>query len=198
MNINKALKKQVNSYKRFMLIMGFIFFILPIILLFFKILDMFFLIYLVAIELLIVIAIVAKINMERLRFSYNNGKIYISSGMRREVTIIPCDKVKFVHTQEITRKYDREKDFIIIILLSFNVRSRKIYPINEKFLKENPFVAYKYNKLKTLMPENNYSFTVISKGRLFKYKLLDLIYSNCVNSSFSEESIDKIREYRKL
>lgn len=198
MNINKALKKQINSYKRFMLIMGFIFFILPVILLFLKILDMFFLIYLVAIELLIVIAIIAKINMERLRFSYNNGKICISSGIRKEITIIPCEKVKFVHTQEIIRKYDREKDFIIIILLSFNVRSRKIYPINEKFLKENPFVAYKYNKLKTLMPENNYSFTVISKGRLFKYKLLDLIYSKCVNASFSEESIDKIREYRKL
>ncbi|AVP55553.1 hypothetical protein K144313037_01360 [Clostridium tetani] len=198
MNINKALKKQINSYKRFMLIMGFIFFILPFILLFFKILDVFFVTYLAAIELLIVIAIIAKINMERLKFSYNNGKLYISSGIRREIIVIPCDKVQFIHVQEVIRKYDKEKDFIIIILLSFNIRSRAIHPINEKFLREYPFVAYKYSKLKILMPENNYSFTVISKGRLFKYKLLDLIYSKCVNASFSEETIDKIREYRNL
>lgn len=198
MNINKALKKQINSYKRFMLIMGFIFFILPFILIFFKILDVFFVAYLIAIELLIIIAIIAKINMERLKFSYSNGRLYISSGITKEVTIIPCDKVEFVHVQDVVRKYDKEKDFIIIILLSFNIRSRGIHKINEKFLIEYPFVAYKYNKLKVLNPENNYSFTIISKGRFFKYKLLDLIYSKCVNASFSEETIDKIIEYRNL
>lgn len=198
MNINKALKKQINSYKRFMLMMGFIFLILPLILLFFKVMDVFFIAYLVAIELLIVIAIIAKINRDRLKFYYDNGKLYLSLGIRRETTIIACDKVEFVHVQDVIRKYDKEKDFIIIIVLSFNIRSRKIHPINERFLMEYPFVAYKYNKLKTLMPENEYSFIIISKGKLFKYELLDLIYSKCVKANFSEESIDKIREYRKL
>lgn len=198
MNINKALKKQINSYKRFMLMMGFIFLILPLILLFFKVMDVFFIAYLVAIELLIVIAIIAKINRDRLKFYYDNGKLYLLLGIRRETTIIACDKVEFVHVQDVIRKYDKEKDFIIIIVLSFNIRSRKIHPINERFLMEYPFVAYKYNKLKTLMPENEYSFIIISKGKLFKYELLDLIYSKCVKANFSEESIDKIREYRNL
>ncbi len=60
MDIDKVLKKQRKSYKRFMLSMGFIFIILPIVLLIAKQINIFFIIYLCVIESLILFSVLMR------------------------------------------------------------------------------------------------------------------------------------------
>lgn len=198
MDINKAIRKQKKSYKRFMLIMGFIFFALPLaaLLLFADRVPLFYILYLIVIEILIILAIVAKINYENLKFTTNNYRIKIVSGIRRDKINIICNKVVFVHVENIIRKRDREKDFIIILIASSTFRSKRMIPINEKFLRNHPYAAFQYQRIKILNPEKEYAFTIIKKGKLYKYELLDTIYKSCVYAIFSEEAIDKIKEYR--
>lgn len=194
MDINKAIKKQKKSYKRFMLIMSFIFFALPIILFLFRLYDIFYITYVVIVELLIIIAIAAKINKDKLIFTCNNSRLRIISGIRRRNLIIPCDKVALVHVENVNTAI--EKDFSIIIMFSIIVRNKGIIKVNEKFLSNHPYVAFHYKKLKILNPEKNFSFSIIKKGGVYKYQLLDIIYKNCVNAIFTEETVDKIKEYR--
>ena len=58
MNINKAIKKQNSSYKRFVLIMGFIFLSLGLVIS--GAFNLFFIAYLAIIEVLIIIILVKK------------------------------------------------------------------------------------------------------------------------------------------
>ncbi|MBU5486133.1 hypothetical protein KQI86_17590 [Clostridium sp. MSJ-11] len=196
MSINKAIIKQRKSYKIFMLIMSFIFFVLPFALILIDKVNIFYIIYLLLIEILIIIAILSKINNENFKINNDNYKIKIISGLKRDGLNIMCNKVAFVHIENYIRKSDKSKDFSIIIIASSKFRSDKMIPINEKFLKNHPYVAYHYNKIKILSPEKDYFFTIIKKGRYLKYELLDIIYRNCVYAQFTEETIDKIKEYR--
>ncbi|KAJ49150.1 putative integral membrane protein [Clostridium tetanomorphum] len=194
MDMNKAIRKQKKSYKRFMLIMSFIFFILPIVLILTKIITMFYIVYLVVIECLIIIAIMAKINAESLKFNYDGYKIKVLSGIRREQVNITCNRVVFVHAEDV--KSSIEKDFFIVLISDSKFRSKKMLPINEKFLKMYPYAAFYYKKIKILNPEKEYFFTIIKRGKLYKYELLDNIYKSCVYAIFTDEAIEKIKEYR--
>lgn len=196
MDVNKAIRKQKKSYKRFMLIMSFIFFALPIVLVVTGRITWFYILYLVIIELLVILAVLAKINNENFKFTYDNYRIRMSSGIRRDNINIVCNKVAFVHVENIIRKTDKERDFIIILIATSRFRSRRMIPINEKFLKIHPYIAFHYQKIKKLNPEKKYAFTIIKKGKLYKYELLDTIYKSCVYATFTDDAIDKIKEYR--
>ncbi|WP_125153342.1 hypothetical protein [Clostridium rectalis] len=196
MNINKAIKKQKKSYKRFMLLMSFIFFILPIILIISNNINIFYILYLIIIECLVIIAIMVKKNNEALNFQCDNYKLKITSGLKKDKLNIICSKVEFVHVENIIRKSDKEKDFIIILIACSTFRSKRMIPMNYKFLKNHPYVAFHYNKMKILNPENKYAFSIIKKGKNYKYELLDCIYKSCVYATFTEEAIEKIKDYR--
>lgn len=196
MDMNKAIRKQKKSYKRFMLTMCFIFFVLPLVLMVTGRLSWFYVLYLAIIEMLIVFAVLAKINHENLKFDYDNYRIKIKLGIRKDKINIICNKVVFVHVENIIRKTDKEKDFIIILIGSSRFRSKRMIPINEKFLRMHPYAAFHYQKIKTINPEKEYAFTIIRNGKLLKYELLDTIYKSCVYATFTEDAIDKIKEYR--
>lgn len=197
MNINKAIRKQKKSYKRFMLSMCFIFFILPFILFFYKNFDMFYVIYLCIIEILIILALAIRINKEKLNFEYNGYMLKIISGITRGKINIVCDKIAFVHVEEIESNDTDLKDFKIIILATAGFRSKRMIHINENFLKKHSYISYHYTRLKKLNPEKEYFYTIFKKGGLKKYPFLDIIYKSCVYAIFTDETIEKIKFYRE-
>ncbi len=199
MNIDKAIRKQKKSYKRFMLSMCFIFFALPAILIIYKKFYIFYIIYLIIIELLTLLAIFIRINKESLDFRYDEYKLRIDLGLTHKRINIVCDKVVLVHVEDIISEDSARKitDFKIILLSTSRFRSERMLPISMNFLKNHSYVAYEYDRIKNLNPEYDYYYTIIKRGSLNKYPLLDLIYKSCVNAEFTSESVEKIKFYRE-
>ncbi|QAT38971.1 hypothetical protein [Clostridium sp. JN-9] len=193
MNINKAIRKQKRSYKRFMLSMCFIFLLLPIVLLVLKSFKIFYIVYLIIIQLLILAAMLIRSNNETLKFEYNNYRLKINQGKMRQELNILCEKVVYVHTESI----EDEEDFNIYLICSSKFRSKRLFPISLNFLKNHPYISYYYSKIKKQYPEKQYYYTVIKSGRLIKYALLDAIYKSCVYAEYSEDAIEKIKRYRE-
>ncbi|HEY8803651.1 MAG TPA: hypothetical protein VIM42_00820, partial [Clostridium sp.] len=170
MNINKAIRKQKRTYKRFMLSMCFIFVLLPIILIISKVINMFFITYLLCTELIIVFVILFRFNEEYIDFKLEGYKIRIWCGIAKVKFIIICKKVNLVHVE------GHGRNLGIIIIVKSKFRNKKIYPVEINFLKKYPYVAQMYNKIKILNPEENYFYFTINNGGFKKYILLDELY----------------------
>ena len=193
MNIDKAIRKQRKSYKIFMLTMSFIFLILPTVLFLTELhKNLFFLFYMVIIELLVAMSMFIRANQESLEFECINNKLKISVGLIRKNYIIFCDKIALVHTE------DKEEDFSIIIVTTLKFRNKKIRLINKEFLKRYPYLGNEYLKVKKKKPENTFYYIVIKKGGLKKYLLLNTIYKNSVKAIFTDEAIENIKKSRGL
>ncbi|WP_411682533.1 hypothetical protein [Clostridium thailandense] len=197
MNIDKAIRKQKKSYKRFLLSMCFIFFILPLALFLSKAFDVFYIIYLIIIEMLIFIAIFIRSDKEALKFKNDWFRLKIFLGINKKPIIINCEKIMLVHTEDIVSREGDKNEFKIILLSTSKFRSERMIEVNLKFLKNHTYVAHHYNRLKILMPEEQFYFTVIKRGGLRKYPLLDVIYKSCTHACFTEECIEKIKFYRE-
>jgi hypothetical protein len=190
MNINKAIRKQKKTYKRFMLSMCFIFVLLPIILIVSKIMNLFFVIYLVCIEMMIFFVVMIRLNDEYIDFKLDGYKISIWCGVTRVKFIIICKKVALIHVD------GQGKDLKIVIITTSRFRNKKIKPVDIDFIKMNPYVAQMYNKIKILMPEKSYFYFIINNGGFKKYVLLDILYKFCLSAVFSGDAVEKIKEYR--
>lgn len=196
MEINKAIRKQNKSYNRFLLFMCFVFFMLPILFFFSKKYYIFYYIYLVIIDLLILTSIFIRMNKEKLEYKYDNCHLYIKSGISNKRISIVCSKIALVHIENMYDKEERRRDFRIILVSSSKFKNDKMIPISMNFLKNHAYVAYYYNRLKIQNPNTMYFYTIINKGRVKKYKLVDIIYSTCVYAYFTEETVEKIKQYR--
>jgi len=190
MNINKAIRKQKKTYKRFMLSMCFIFVALPIILMLSRTINMFFIIYLVSIEMMIFFVLLVRIDEEYIDFKVEGYKISIWCGITKVKFILICKKVALVHAQ------GQGKDLGIIIITKSRFRNKKIYPIDINFSMKYPYVDQMYRDIKILKPEENFFYFIINHGGFRKYILLDELYKNCEQALFSDEAIEKIKEYR--
>lgn len=191
MDINKAIRKQNKAYKRFMLAMCFIFFILPCILYFSKKFSLFLLIYLIILELLIVTAVFFRLDWENLKYECQPGKIKIIQGYLKKSYNINCEKVVFVHVEQCEDK----ENINLIILTSSKFRNRNIKPVDNSFLKLHAFASHEYKRIKSTNPEDCYYYIVITKGGLLKDKLLVDIYRNCVKAKYSTEAIERIKRW---
>ena len=188
MNINKAIRKQKKTYKRFMLSMCFIFVLLPSILIVSEIINIFFIIYLVCIELLIIFAVFLRVNEEYIDFKCDGYKIIIWCGIKKAKFVVICKKVVLVHTREQGRNME------IIVITKSKFRNKNIQPIDIKFLKKYPYVAQMHNKIQNA--EEDYFYFVINHGGFRKYLLVNALYKSCVQAAFSDDTIEKIKEYR--
>ena len=191
MNINKAIRKQKKTYKRFMLSMCFIFVLLPIILIVSKAINMFFIIYLVCIEFLITFGVLLRFNEEYIDFKLDGYKISIWCGIIKVKFIIICEKVALIHTR------DEGRNLEIIVITKSRFRNKKIRPMDITFLKKNPYVGHMYNKIKIQNPEEAIFYFTIKNGGFKKYILLNELYKSCVQAVFSDDAIEKIKEYRE-
>jgi hypothetical protein len=156
-----------------------------------KIINILLVLYLVCNELLIAIVILIRFNEEYIDFKLEGYKISIWCGIAKANYIIICKKVVFVHTQNQGRNLE------IFVLSSSKFRNKKIQSIDINFLKKYPYVAQMYNKMKIENPEENYFYFIIKHGGFIKYILLDELYKSCVGAIFSDDAIEKIKEYRE-
>lgn len=190
MNINKAIRKQKKTYKRFMLSMCFIFILLPIVLMASNIMNMFFIIYLICIEGMITFVILLRVNEEYIDFKQNGYKIIIWCGIAKVKFIIICKKVDLVHTE------GKGRNLKIIIITKSGFRNKRIQPIDISFFMKYPYVAKMYTEIKLQNPEKTYFYLVINNGGVRKYSLLNELYKICDRAIFSDDAIENIKEYR--
>lgn len=191
MDIDKVLKKQKKSYRRFMLSMGFIFLLLPIVLFIAKQFNMFFIGYLCVVEVLIFILVLRRYNEEYLKFDVCEDKICIAILGGRIKYKVSYNKVAIIHT------IPQEKYFDILIVVKSKLRNKKMRVVTKKVLEKFSGVEKHYIKMK--MPtDNDYYYFVITRGGIRKYLLLDLLFKFCVGAIFTENAIQNIKEHRKL
>lgn len=192
MNVHKAIKKQKFRYRRFILAISVLIVALPVILFYSKQENIFFIIYLLFIELLIILFVMYRMNNEFLDYKIDINKIRISTGFPPKLISIPCDKVTFIHAE------GSDKDIRIVIMCSEKFRNRCVRPVSSNFLKNYPYAGYYYGKLKKKNWKKEYFYCVIRTGGYNKYSLLDELYKGCTSTTFTEESISKIKEYRNI
>jgi hypothetical protein len=192
MNINKAIKKQDKSHKRFLLILGFIFLVLPGVLFLSGKVNTFLIIYLAVIEFLVLITMIISSNNNYLKYIIENYKVKLKFTKISDEIIISCEKVSIVHVENSGPQME------LILITSSRFRSKKLKPIDEEFIKKYPYLAQLYYRTKKHHPEDNYFYIIISKGGYHKYKLLDLIYRSCLQALYTDEAVERIKEYRNF
>lgn len=189
MELNKAIRKQKKSYKIFMLSMSFIFFILPIILIFFNRVSLFFISYLVLIESLILFATIIKANYESFSYNIYLDRLIMKDGIFKRQFNISCEKVELVHAEE------REDGIDVVVLISSRARNKKIKPVDAEVLRRYAVLSHEYNIIKKLNPDRSYYYIIIKKGGFVKYKLLIDLYKNCMKARYTSSSIENIKEW---
>ena len=187
MKIEKALKKQRMYNKLFIVFMFFLAIFLPIITYLAYVNTFTIVAFLILIELLIFIAIIRKANSCTLKFVCANNKLKFSTGLFSSYAYIQCDRVAIVHTNK-----EREEMEIIIVTRG-KIKNQKMKPINKEFVKKYEEAAVEYKRLKTINKDMVYFFKIIKNGELKKYILLDNIYRNCVNATYTTSAIDNIK-----
>lgn len=188
MDINKAIRKQNKVYNSFVLSMCFIFFALPIIMIFLNKENLFYLLYLCIIEILILITVTITINNEYLKYECKDYKIIIKSGLFLGTFHILAEKVALVHAQ------DESGSMNIILIMTSRFRNRKIKPVNQSFLLSHAYLSHHYYRLKKQHSDEEYFYLIIDKGGYNKYKFLKDIYKLCVRAYFTDEAIERIKE----
>lgn len=187
MKIDKALKRQRRYNKIFFITMIFLAIFLPMITYLAYIKSLFILVFLTLIEILIFIAIISKINNCTLKFTCMNNKLKFKNGMFSSYSFIQCDKVAVVHTNKVNEEME------IIIVTTLKSKNKKMKPITKDFMKRYKEAADEYLRLKKINADKVCYFQVIKSGELNKYILLDNIYRNCVNASYTSSAIDNIK-----
>ncbi|WP_300385525.1 hypothetical protein [Clostridium sp.] len=136
-------------------------------------------------------AIIIKINQNKLEFTLNNNKLKFISGLFNKESTILCNKVAVVHTE----KSKEDMDIILITINRF--RNPYLKPITKGFLKKYSEASEGYLKIKKINPEEIYYFQVIKRGSLKKYILLDEIFKNCVKANYTPSAIENIKIARE-
>lgn len=187
MHINKAVKKQKNSYKCFLSFMVFMSVLLPFVVFFTGELSTPILIYLTVLEFFIIICIVVAIEKMYLKYKCKNNELIFRAGIFAKKNKIFCDKVFIVHTEN-------KKDGMDIILI-YTVKRRfgTNKNVSKNLLNRYPEISAQYNVLKKSYDNDVYFYKSIRRGGLNKYYLLDNIYKNCVKAIYTNEAIDNIK-----
>lgn len=188
MDINKAVKKERRHTKIFLTAMIVIAFLLPCILYLSGVkIKLFYLIYLLIIEFLIMISIFAKLNFYLVKFHCKNNRLKFKAGLFSKEHLLLCNSVKAVHTKK--SDYDIE----IILITDIRLRNKGLKAISEKTLKRHNYVANMLKNIEGYDKEKIYYIEIIKRGGLKKYLLLDCIYKNCVKAFYTDECIQNIK-----
>ena len=184
MDIYKAIKMEKKSLKRFYKLMVVLAIILPLSVYLTQVKSLFYLVYLIALELLIIFAIIVKLNYYELRYKCSNNKLHIKNGIFTSNGLILCDKVILVHTEGMEANMD------IILITTMKVRNKGLRPITKGFLKKYPNLESNLNKINK---DGVLYYQIVRFGGLNKYLLLDTIYKNCVKAMYTDECIQNIK-----
>lgn len=187
MDIYKAIKKERSHLKIFLIIMAIIAFILPMAIALTGLTSIFYVSYVGVIELLVIAAIIIKLNGYKVEYRCSNNRLMFKTGISFKEHLIICDKVALVHTGKLD--YDLE----IVVITSIALKNRALRPVDQNFLKKYPQITEQYEAIKQQNPKKDYYFQVVKRGGLKKYLLLDSIYKNCVKAIYTDDSIQNIK-----
>lgn len=187
MEVEKALKRIRKKEKVFFIIMGILAILIPTLAYMANLKNTFVYAYIVAIEFLILIAVLARINMCSLKFKYYNSRIKINAGLFLRESIIRCDDVAIVHTNK------EHEDVEIIILTSSKFRNKRARPVVKGLLKKYPEIERDYTRLKRVNEDKTYYFQIIRNGNLRKYIFLEKLYTTCVKAIYTPSAIESIK-----
>lgn len=187
MYIDKALKKQNKFKKLFFISMVFLGVFLPIIAYLANIKSIFVIGYLIVIEVLILLAIITKINFYKLEFSCLNNRLKFKSGLFSKENLLICDKIAIVHTNK------SKEDMEIVIVTTMKFKNKWLKPITKSFLQKYPEASHEYLRLKKITPDTMFYYQIVRRGALNKYILLEMIYKNCVKSVYTTSAIENIK-----
>lgn len=187
MDIYKAIKKERYHLKIFLIIMAIIAFILPLSIELTGLTSIFYISYVGMIELLVVAAIIIKLNSYKVEYRCSNNRLMFKAGISFKEHLIICDRVVLVHTG----KSDYDLEIVVITNIAF--KNRALRPVDQNFLKKYPQITEQYKVLKQQNPKKDYYFQVVRRGGLKKYLLLDSIYKNCVKAIYTDDSIQNIK-----
>ncbi|MGL5245740.1 MAG: hypothetical protein ACRC7R_11245 [Sarcina sp.] len=191
MYIDKAIKKQKNAYKIFIISMIVMQIILPLIIIFLRLYTKFIVGYLIILEIFILIAILVLYRDLSLNYKCKNGRLFIKSSLFEKYKVIECEDVYLIHTSKDAERMN------ILVIISCKKRRKLFKKINVNLLNKHPLLAKEYKKLAILYPENSYYYIIIKHGGLEKFKLLDLMYRNCVKAIYTDNSIENIKIARQ-
>lgn len=192
MNLNKVIRKQNAASNRFTFSMCLIFFSLPVALILSHQANVLFILYLVTIELLIILAVLARINSELFYFKYDGYRIKVKDGLFKQMSNVVCEKVNLVHAEK------EDKDIKIIIITKTKFRNKYLRSIGANFMKRYPCAGYYYSRMKKLYPENHYYYLVFRNGGYKKYLFLNELFKQCVHADFTDEAIEQIKKSREI
>jgi hypothetical protein len=191
MNINKAIRKQRKSYIRFLLSMCFVFFALPLTVIYYGKTDAFYIGYLAAIETLVAVAAYLRARQERLDFSYTMGRIRLKRGIPGKAESINCDKIMYVDVEPAAEKVKDFQEFGIILFSKAKFRNKKLKAVDREVQSRYKTAAALIEKNSAGSPGDELHYLTINSGGLRKYKLLDTVFTSCVKAEFSENAIEK-------
>ncbi|WP_138203949.1 hypothetical protein [Haloimpatiens lingqiaonensis] len=192
MNIDKGIRKQNKSIKRFLFSGCFIFFVSLILLISLPKLYTALKISLIFIQMITLIMVISKVENNYLRYIVNYDKILVKTGIIDLTTVMRKNKVFMIHTR------DEGKDLNIIVIISSKVKKRNFKEVDKRFLEENQDIYNNIGSIKGKKASEKYYYTIIVGGGFYKYKLLNDIYINCENAFFSDEAIKNVKLYRNI
>ena len=187
MNINKAVKREKKHFRFFVCFMLFLAVMLPLALAITNLFSIFYISFLLLIELLICSTVIMKLNGYKIKFRCINNRLIFKTGIMSKDSLIICDKVELVHTKNCD--YDLE----IVIITNVKFRNKRLREVDNSLFKKYPHIRKYYRKLQDKNPDKKYFFQVVKRGGLKKYLLLDVIYRNCVKAIYTDESIQNIK-----
>ncbi|WP_244833698.1 hypothetical protein [Clostridium sp. BJN0001] len=188
MDINKAVKKEKSHTKIFLTAMSIIAFLLPCILYLSGIkIKLFYIMYLVIIEFLILISILAKLNFYLVKYKCKNNRLKFKVGLFSNEYVLLCNSVKAVHTM------NSDYDIEIILITDIKLRNKGLRVINDKTLKRHKYILKMLKNIEDYDKNKVYYIEIIKRGGLKKYFLLDCIYKNCVKAFYTDECIQSIK-----
>lgn len=152
MDIYKAIKLEKKRLKIFLILMFMIALILPIILIFTNLFTLFYISYLIIIEILICMSIIIKFNYYKVEYRCVNNRLMFKTGILTKENLLMCDKVWLVHTNNCD--YDLE----IIIITNVVFKNKYLRPVEENFLRRYPQIKPYYKKIKEKNPDKNIIF----------------------------------------
>lgn len=187
MYIDKAVKKQKASYKRFNVIMIFIVLLLPVVVFELGIKQKMVFVALILLEFIIILSIIIMKDKMTLKYTCENSVIRFKQGIFSSYKKISCDKIKLIHTE------NKTGDIELVLVTTTRIGNKKLRLIGKSFINKYPMAGKEYRRLKKIYPDKNYFYIVIKSGGLNKFALLDIIYRNSVTATFTDDTIENIK-----
>lgn len=190
MYIDKALKKQNTSYKRFNIVMIFMFILLPLVVFGLGMNKGIVNSVLTVLEVAIIVCIVIMKDKISLKYTCENNTLRLKQGLFKSYHRISCDKMKLIHTE------NKIGDIDLVIVTTSRIGNRQLRLVGRSFLNKYPMAAKEYKKLKKIDPDKNYFYVVVKNGGYKKYAMLDAIYRNSVTAIYTPDTIENIKVAR--